>query len=41
MNEEENVIIAIHSAREHASRDEDWALQFSMYAAIANALADG
>ena len=32
------VIIAIHSARPHASRPEDWALHDAMYPAIARAL---
>lgn len=32
------LVIAIHSAREHASREEDWALQNALYAALAAAV---
>jgi CubicO group peptidase (beta-lactamase class C family) len=34
----ENLVIAQHSARPNASKDEDWALQDAMYKAIAGAL---
>lgn len=33
-----NVVIALHSARRHASRDEDWALQDALFQAISEAL---
>ncbi|HEY5644516.1 MAG TPA: serine hydrolase, partial [Pseudomonadales bacterium] len=33
-----NVVIALHSAREHASREEDWALQNALYGALAEAV---
>jgi CubicO group peptidase (beta-lactamase class C family) len=34
----ENLVIALHSARPHADRDEEWALQFAMFKAITEAL---
>jgi len=34
----ENLVIALHSARPHADRDEEWALQFAMFRAITEAL---
>jgi CubicO group peptidase (beta-lactamase class C family) len=37
---EQNVVVALHSARTVASEDEDWALQSALCAAIAEALAD-
>ena len=36
---EEQVVIALHSAREHASRDQDWALQGALFAALTDAVA--
>ncbi len=33
-----DVVIAIHSAREHASRPEDWELHFALYDALAEAV---
>jgi CubicO group peptidase (beta-lactamase class C family) len=36
-----NLVIAMHSARPHASRREDSALQLAMYRAVANALTRG
>ena len=33
-----NLVIALHSARRHASRDEDWALQAALFQAIAQEL---
>lgn len=38
INREENVVIALHSARGDASRDEDWALQDALYAALTEAV---
>lgn len=35
-----NVVIAIQSAREHASRDEDWAWQTALYRALSHAVSD-
>jgi CubicO group peptidase (beta-lactamase class C family) len=35
-----NLIIAVHSAREHASRPKDWALQEALYKAIDKALSN-
>ncbi len=40
INREENVVIALHSARGVASKDSDWALQDALYAALANAVKD-
>ncbi|MEJ2088765.1 MAG: serine hydrolase, partial [Gammaproteobacteria bacterium] len=40
INEDENVVIALHSAREHASKEEDWPLQGALFAALAKAVAD-
>ena len=34
----ENLVIALHSARPHASRDADWALQTALYTALTGAL---
>ena len=34
---EKNVVIALHSARERASHSPDWALQFAMFTALAEA----
>ena len=36
----ENLVIALHSAREHASTPEDWALQKALYKAIDKALSN-
>lgn len=36
----EDLVIALHSAREHASRPEDWVLQNALYKAIDKALSD-
>jgi CubicO group peptidase (beta-lactamase class C family) len=33
-----NMVIALHSARPHADRDQDWWLQFAMYAALVGAV---
>jgi CubicO group peptidase (beta-lactamase class C family) len=33
-----NLVIAVHSAREHASRPEDWVLQKALYKAVDKAL---
>jgi len=38
VNREENVVIALHSARADASRDSDWNLQDALFAALTNAL---
>ncbi len=38
INPVENLVIALHSARPDASKDEDWALQSALYKAIAEAL---
>jgi CubicO group peptidase (beta-lactamase class C family) len=38
INPSENVVIAIHSARAAASKDEDWDLQTALYAALTEAL---
>jgi len=38
VNPDENLVIALHSARPVASKDEDWALQSELYRAIAGAL---
>jgi len=38
INPSENLVIALHSARPDASKDEDWALQSELYKAIADAL---
>lgn len=35
-----DVVIAIQSAREHASRDEDWAWQTALYRALTHAVSD-
>ena len=40
INREENVVIALHSARGDASKDEDWALQDALYAALTEAISD-
>ena len=40
INREENVVIALHSARGVASKDADWALQDALYAALTNAIKD-
>jgi CubicO group peptidase (beta-lactamase class C family) len=37
---EQNVVVAMHSARAVASEDEDWALQSALCNAVANALGD-
>ena len=37
---EQNVVVALHSARAVASSDEDWALQSALCNALANALGD-
>ena len=38
INREENVVIALHSARPVASNDSDWAWQAALYAAVTNAI---
>jgi CubicO group peptidase (beta-lactamase class C family) len=38
VNPGENLVIAMHSARPDASKDEDWAMQRELYRAIASAL---
>ena len=40
INREENVVIALHSARGDASKDSDWALQDALYAALTAAVKD-
>jgi CubicO group peptidase (beta-lactamase class C family) len=35
---QENLVIALHSARPHASRDADWELQSALYTALSGAL---
>ncbi len=40
INREENVVIALHSARPVASDDSDWAWQYSLYEAITEAIKD-
>ncbi len=40
IDEAENVVIAIHSARESASRDEDWAMQDALYRALTDSIGD-
>lgn len=40
INPEERIIVAQHSAREAASREEDWQLQFALEAALIEALND-
>lgn len=40
INREEGVVIALHSARGDASKDEDWALQDALYAALTEAIRD-
>ena len=40
INREENVVIALHSARGLASKDSDWALQDALYAALTAAVKD-
>ncbi len=40
INKAKNVVIAIHSAREDASKGEDWELQGALYTALANAVSD-
>lgn len=40
VNRSENVVIAIHSAREVADDDSDWAWQYALYAAITAAIGD-
>ncbi len=40
INPQENVVIALHSARAVASKDSDWALQYALYAALTEALRD-
>ncbi len=37
---QKNVLIALHSARAVASKKADWALQYSLYAALAETLRD-
>ena len=37
---EQNLVIALQSARPHASRDEDWALQFALFNALVQAVAE-
>lgn len=38
INPEQNLVIALHSARADASRDEDWELQFQLFQAIEHKL---
>ena len=38
VNREQNVVIALHSARPVASDDEDWAWQYALYTAITDAI---
>jgi len=38
INREENVVIAMHSARPVASNDSDWAWQAALNAAVTNAI---
>ena len=38
INPNTNLVIAVHSAREHASRSEDWELQKALYKAVDKAL---
>lgn len=38
VNPQENLVIALHSAREHASRPEDWVLQNALFEGIRRAL---
>ena len=40
VNAEQNIVIALHSAREHAADKEGWALQFALFNAIAGELAN-
>ena len=40
INEEENVVIALHSARKDASIDSDWALQSKLMSALTAAVSD-
>ena len=40
INPEENVVIALHSSREHASHPDDWPLQDALYLALTNAVSD-
>lgn len=40
INRDENVVIAIHSARPVADDDSDWAWQYALYAAITEAVED-
>ena len=40
INPQQNVVIAIHSAREHASTPEDWAWQDAMYEALLKEVSD-
>ena len=40
VNAEQNIVIALHSAREHADDSEGWGLQFALFNAIAQKLAD-
>ena len=41
INREEDVVIAIHSARRAASDDSDWAWHYALYTAITEAIKDG
>ena len=40
INPQENIVIALHSARPDASKDSDWALQDALYDALINVLKD-
>jgi len=40
INRQENLVVAIHSARENATRPEDWVLQNALYEAFRDALRD-
>jgi CubicO group peptidase (beta-lactamase class C family) len=40
INREQDIVIALHSARGDASKDSDWALQDALYAAITDAITD-
>jgi CubicO group peptidase (beta-lactamase class C family) len=40
INREENIVIALHSARGVASKESDWDLQDALYAALTNAIKD-
>ena len=39
VNAEKNIVVALHSAREHASHPDDWPLQTALYDALAEAAA--